>query len=172
MKTYIVLLRGINVGGKKLLPMKELISLLEQNGFENVETYIQSGNIVLQSKSRPSREIENLIVGKFGFKPEIIVLEKSEFDSAIINNPYNPTEEKFAHFYFCSALPKLDTEKLKKVATESEEYQLKEKVFYLHAPKGIGRSKLVTNLESCLGVPATGRNLNTIKKLSQMVKDA
>lgn len=58
------------------------------------------------------------------------------------------------------------------MALESEQYQLKDKVFYLHAPDGIGRSRLVANIESCLGVPETGRSLNTINKLAVMLQKA
>lgn len=166
-----MLLRGVNVGGKNILPMKELTSLLEENGFQDVKTYIQSGNVVFQNEKRPSAELEKLIANRFGFKPKILILEKSEFNSAIKSNPYNPTEGKSAHFYFCSEKPELNIEKLTKFSVESEEFQLIDKVFYLYAPDGIGRSKLVANIESCLAVPATGRNLNTIKKLSQMVEN-
>lgn len=172
MKTYIILLRGVNVGGKNILPMKELTALLERNGFENVNTYIQSGNVVLQSEKRPSTEIEKLIASKFGFEPKVLVLEQSEFDSAIKNNPFSPTDGKSAHFYFCRNQPKPNIMKLKKLLAESEEYQLNGNVFYLYAPNGIGRSKLVANIESCLGVPATGRNLNTVRKLEQMAQNA
>ncbi len=169
MKTYIVLFRGINVGGNNLLPMKELVALLEGHGYQNVITYIQSGNVVLQSHSASSSEIAALVTDNYGFKPEVLVLDRSTFDAAIKNNPFHPAEGKQAHFYFCSKAPKLNAEKLDKYIGGSEQYELKGKVFYLFAPDGIGRSKLVANIESCLGVPATGRNLNTVNKLSQMV---
>jgi uncharacterized protein (DUF1697 family) len=81
------------------------------------------------------------------------------------NFPYQGFEGKFVHFYFCKEAPKIDKTKLLALTTETECYELIDNVFYLHAPDGIGRSKLVANIESCLGVPATGRNLNTIKKL-------
>lgn len=171
MKTYIVLLRGINVGGRNLIPMKDLVALLEQKGFQNVKTYIQSGNVVFQSKHTSSAELTKLIAGEFGFKPDVLVLEKSEFESSLKHNPFHPTEGKTAHFYFCSKNPKLNPEKLDKYLAESEEYKIKNKVFYLYAPEGIGRSKLVANIESCLGVPVTGRNLNTINKIREMIKN-
>jgi len=172
MKTYIVLFRGINVGGKNLLPMNELVTLLEENGFQNVKTYIQSGNVVLQCGKVSSIEIATLVARKFGFKPVVLVLDKSEFESSIKHNPFHTAEGKSTHFYFCSKEPKLSTEKLGKYLVESEEYKLVRNIFYLYAPKGIGRSKLVANIESCLGVPVTGRNLNTINKLSEMAKNA
>jgi len=170
MKTYIVLFRGVNVGGNNLLSMEELSAFLEECGFQNVKTYIQSGNVVLEAKSISSNKLGTLIAGKFGFKPEVLVLDKSEFDSSIKHNPFHTTEGKFVHFYFCSKDPKLNSEKTENYLANSEEYKLKNKVFYLFAPKGIGRSKLVANIDSCLGVSATGRNLNTIKRLKEMVE--
>lgn len=159
------------MGGKNLIPMKELVVLLEQNGFQNVKTYIQSGNVVFQAKQVSIARLGKLMTAKFGFKPEVIILEQSEFESSIQHNPYHPTDGKFAHFYFCSKAPEIDSAKLEKYVSESEEYKIKNKVFYLYAPKGIGRSKLVANIESCLGVPVTGRNLNTINKLREMLKN-
>ena len=71
--------------------------------------------------------------------------------------------------YFCDTKPKLNADKLAKYRDDTDAYKLVNKIFYLHAPKGIGRSKLVANIESCLGVSCTGRNLNTINKLKEMV---
>lgn len=172
MNTYIILLRGINVGGKNLLPMKELRVLLEGAGFENIETYIQSGNIVLKSAKNPEDDIEKLIRNEFGFSPEILVISESEFNVSTLNNPYKEYEGKFVHYYFCKDEPLLDLAKLERLTSKSESHELIGNVFYLHAPDGIGRSKLVANIESCLGVSATGRNLNTINKLKTMVKNA
>ena len=165
MNRYIILLRGVNVGGNNILPMKELKSLLEDNGFKNVTTYIQSGNLVLQGDKCPEKRIADLIESQFGFRPAVLSLTESEFKLAMTNCPYQGFEGKFVHFYFCKEAPKIDKTKLLALTTETECYELIDNVFYLHAPDGIGRSKLVANIESCLGVPATGRNLNTIKKL-------
>lgn len=70
------------------------------------------------------------------------------------------------HFYFCHKAIKINQEKLSKYLSTSESYVVKDKVFYLHAPEGVGRSKRVANIEACLDQLATGRNLNTVKKLS------
>lgn len=168
MKTYIVLFRGINVGGHNILPMKELKALLAENGYQDVKSYIQSGNVVLKSQRKPDTDIRSIVQKKFGFKPEVLSLQESEFISAIKNNPFRSSEGKTIHFYFCKSTPKVDTEKLEKFRSGSEEYHIDGKVFYLYAPDGIGRSRLAARIESCLGVPATGRNLNTINKLSEM----
>lgn len=175
MNTYVVLLRGINVGGKNLLPMKELKALLENhsienNGFKNVRTYIQSGNILLESSSNPEAEISAIINTNFGFQPKVLILTKEAFFSAVSNNPYPEFEGKFVHFYFCKNTPELDSKKLEAVISETERYELIDNVLYIHAPDGIARSKLIVNIEKCLGVSATGRNLNTVTKLSGMLQ--
>lgn len=171
MNSYIILLRGINVGGRNILPMKDLREVLTSNGFSHVQTYIQSGNIIAQSSSTASENLSSLIQSNFGFMPEILVLDIDEFLDSVKNNPFSSDNGKTIHFYFCADLPALDMEKLSKLKADSEEYFLQGKTFYLHAPDGIGRSKLVSNIESCLNTKATGRNLNTIKKLQEMLVD-
>lgn len=172
MKTYIILLRGINVGGNNLLPMKELQILLENTGFENVRTYIQSGNIILDSSKSPETDISSLISSQFGFEPIVLTLSKKEFESAVLDNPYQAYEGKFVHFYFCKERPNINAEKLETVVSETENYKLIGNVLYIHAPDGIARSKLIVNIEKCLGVAATGRNLNTVNRLSEMLQNA
>lgn len=169
MNSYIILLRGINVGGKNLLPMKDLKEVLSNNGFSNVKTYIQSGNVFAQGIGATSETIGSLIQSNFGFLPEVLVLKADELLASVKNNPFSSDSGKTIHFYFCANRPTLDTEKLSKLKTNSEEVVLQDKVFYLHAPDGIGRSKLVSNIESCLNTKATGRNLNTINKLQEML---
>ncbi|MCB1581922.1 MAG: DUF1697 domain-containing protein [Xanthomonadales bacterium] len=169
MKTYVLLFRGINVGGKNKMTMKDLSSLLEEMGFCEVKTYIQSGNVVLKSKERPDESIQLKIASKFGFNIDIMILEKAEFERSLNNNPYNSIQGKEIHFYFTQKVPQPDFEKISSLASENEKYELNGNVFYLYAPDGIGRSKLVANIDKCLGVSATGRNLNTINKLGEMV---
>lgn len=172
MNDYIIFLRGINVGGNNILPMSELRILLEENGFNEVRSYIQSGNIFAKSRSATSKKISSLIDAKFGFSPSALVLERKEFFKATDNNPYQSSDGKAVHLYFCENSPELNKEKIDKYLDRSEEYEMHGNVFYLHAPNGIGRSKLVSNLESCLNTKATGRNLNTIRKMQKLINDA
>ena len=167
--TYVVLLRGVNVGGNNLLPMKALSTLLTAHGFRGVKTYIQSGNIVLKAKTHPSASIAKLIKEHFGFSPDIMVLSQADFHTAAANNPYSAYEGKYVHAYFCQKPPIMDHEKLTTLAANSEQYKLIDNVFYLYAPNGIGRSKLVTKIEQCLAVSTTGRNLNTLNKLTEIL---
>lgn len=165
MNTYIALFRGINVGGRNLLPMKDLVRLMEENNYQNVKSYIQSGNLIFQSDKEPDVEIAVQIKKHYGFKPEILFLSAQAFYLAAKNSPFQLVEGKTAHFYFCKNTPKVNLTKLEGLIAESEQYSINGNVLYLHAPQGIGRSKLVANIEGCLGVSATGRNLNTVNKL-------
>jgi len=169
MDTYVVLLRGINVGGKNLLPMEKLKHLLNMAGFDNVKTYIQSGNVVLTSVDNPASHIERLIEAECGFRTEVLAFLKENFNRAAVNNPYQSHNGSLVHFFFCKETPKPNPAAMTQYAADSESYQLIDQVFYLHAPDGIGRSKLVKHVEACVGVRATGRNLNTIRKIQALM---
>ena len=176
MNTYIALLRGINVGGKHILKMKDLVDLLETLGAQQVKTYIQSGNAVFKSNEMPSHlsdQISQSIQQRFGFAPHVLLLSQAEFEMAIRNNPFPQAESlpKTLHLGFLARSPEHpNLEGLENLKSESEQYHLTEKVFYLYAPEGIGRSKLATNSEKLLGVPMTDRNWNTIMKISQLIE--
>jgi uncharacterized protein (DUF1697 family) len=189
MERFIVLLRGINVGGHNLMPMTKLKTVLAEAGLNQVQTYIQTGNLIItvpssldaailnaqiSNKQGLEQQLSQLMQASFGFIPSIMVLTDTEFCTAVDNNPYKGHEPKTVHCYFCQDVSALNTdselqEKLARFAKPSEAHQLIGKVFYIHAPEGIGRSKLVANVEACLGVRATGRNLNTVIKLNDMI---
>ncbi len=172
--TYIALLRGINVGGKNILPMKELVVLLEGMSYENVQTYIQSGNVVFQSKkkvgSKDAAEISTRVLEKKGFKPRVLILSEAALQSAVENNPFPTSNGKALHFFFLESAPRQPKiEQLVSMKANSEEFELCGQVFYLYTPDGMGRSKLAANVEKKLGVPLTARNWNTVSKLVSMV---
>jgi len=90
---------------------------------------------------------------------------------AVENNPFTTEDGKALHFYFLNAYPNNpDLDRLLAVKSGSEAFKLHKKVFYLYAPDGIGRSKLAAKVEQCMGIPATARNWNTVKKLISMVE--
>ena len=174
MKTYIALFRGINVGGKNILPMKGLKLLLEELGCSNVQTYIQSGNVVFQleneKRNKIAEQISHKVLEQYKFEPKILLLDSTELEKAISNNPFETDNGKVLHFSFLDTHPSApDLDGLESLKTETEKYKLVDKVFYLYAPDGIGRSKLAAKIEKRLGVPATARNWNTVKKLVDMV---
>ena len=169
METYIALLRGINVGGNNRLPMKELVSILEAMGGKNVRTYIQSGNAVFQSGSKNSErlsvQLSAEINKKFGFEPDVLLLERAELDRAITENPFPEamSDPASLHLGFLAARPvNPDLTKLNSIKKMSERFHLAERVFYLHAPEGVGRSKLAAGAEKILGVPMTDRNWKSV----------
>jgi uncharacterized protein (DUF1697 family) len=176
MTTLIALLRGINVGGNNPLPMKELSALLTGMGLRDVQTYIQSGNVVfrceLKNKATLAAKITAAIKGQHGFAPHVLLLETAELKKAMAGNPYPVAEPnpKSLHLFFLDEAPQHpDLKALDAFKTDSERYELVGKVFYLHAPDGVGNSKLAARAENLLGVAATARNWNTVCKLAEMV---
>lgn len=178
MATYIALFRGINVGGHNKLPMKPLVDHLQKLDFQNIQTYIQSGNLVFDSQETKiswlSEKISGVVSQHFGFTPQLIILQATDFQSAIHSNPFPEAEDapKTLHVYFLEQIPKApDFTRLDEVKQNSERYSLTSKVFYLHAPDGIGRSKLAQNVEKALGVAATARNWRTVSKIGELLQD-
>lgn len=177
MKSYVALIRGINVGGKNSLPMKELTQAVEDIGCHNVRTYIQSGNVVFHSAAtaaRLSEEIADEIVRRRGFKPHVLVLEKSEFKRAVDNNPFpeGGSDSKALHLGFLDSVPSSpDLQALEALRVPSERFELMGRVFYLLAPDGVGRSKLAAKSEKALGVPMTDRNWKTVSKIVSMLDE-
>jgi uncharacterized protein (DUF1697 family) len=174
--TLIALLRGINVGGNNKLPMKELSALLTGMGLRGVQTYIQSGNVVfscdIKSKATLAAKISAAIKVQHGFAPHILLLEAAELKKAMAGNPYPEAEAapKSLHLFFLDEVPQQpDLKALETIKADNERFKLAGKVFYLHAPDGIGDSKLAARAEKLLGVPASGRNWNTVCKLAEMV---
>ena len=178
MQTWIALFRGINVGGNNLLPMAELRGYLEMLGLKNVRTYIQSGNVVFESTAKVAsslvKKIARSIEERKGFHPEVFLLTPNEVQDAVESNPFPKavSDPKTLHFLFLAepaANPNMEA--LDKMKAATERYRLTDTVFYLHAPDGIGRSKLAANVEKHLGVVTTGRNYRTVEKLLAMVAD-
>ena len=176
MKTWIALFRGINVGGNNILPMARLRSDLETLTFQNVRTYIQSGNVVFDSVSGTVRglatKITREIEEQHGFRPNLLLLTREELLSAVESNPFPQAvaEPKSLHFFFLDQPPDdPDLDAIDAACSPNEEYRLTDHVFYLHAPDGIGRSKLAANVETHLGVVTTARNYRTVDKLLAMV---
>jgi len=175
MTAFVALLRGINVGGKNILPMKEFRELLTKLGCENVATYIQSGNAVFEYLGN-SAELPELISiaieSGFGFRPSVMVLTADEFDAVATARPFSAeiSEPKFLHVWFLQeSAARADTAKMKEIGSADEKYLLTDTAVYLYAPNGIGRSKLAGGMEKCLGVPATARNWRTVSKIGAML---
>lgn len=175
MVARIALFRGINVGGRNVLPMKELKALLESLDCSDVKTYIQSGNVVFShaetGDANLSQKIGSAIEKRYGFLPRVLLLSAEELQRAAAENPFTAaaTEPKTLHLWFLAETPREpDLDGLHKLKAESESFVLTGRTFYLHAPDGIGRSKLAARVEKLLGVTATARNWQTVQKVLEL----
>ncbi len=172
MARYIVLLRGINVSGKNKLPMQDLRKMLSDLGYQNVQTYIQSGNIILDSekeKAAIEKEIKEEISTLFKYDVPVIAKTVEDVEKAIEGNPYPVENEKvIAVIFLSSQAPRTDIEINKE---KEDHFTILEDVVYIYCPNGFGRSKLTINVfEKKLKVSATSRNWRTTKKLVALAK--
>lgn len=177
--TYIALLRGINVGGNNKLPMRDLAALLEGLGLRNVKTYIQSGNVVFQSEGGAaaalSAAITDAIRQSHGFAPYVLILDSAALAAAVAANPFpeGEAEPKSLHLFFMDSVPRAyDADAIERVKAPSERYRLIGQVFYLHAPEGIGRSKLAETVGRGWGVNITARNWRTVSEVMALARQA
>lgn len=172
---YILLFRG--VGGATQLPVKPLKEALTEAGFENVGTYINSGNAVLRT-DRPKAEMLKIVAGicerQSGFTKEIHAPTLPEWKTVIDNNPFPDFEEgKHLHAAWLDGEPKPGAvEALQAVCVEGEGIAVVGRVAYLHTPHGFGRSKLAEKFDELIGVANTARNWNTVVKLGEMAEAA
>jgi uncharacterized protein (DUF1697 family) len=177
MKTWLALLRGVNVVGANQVAMKALAAAFERAGFRSVRTYIQSGNVVFRSRSGAPRalqaRISRLMLEEFGFEPRVMVISGEELADAIRANPFPDAskDHKRLHLYFLAENPKnADLESLARVDAARERFALKGRVFYLYTPDGFADSVLRSRVERCLQVAATARNWRTANELLKMLE--
>ncbi len=173
--TWILLLRGVNVGGRNILPMQILRRTLTGIGLADVRTYIQSGNAVFRSRHRSvtalRRTIVDAIVDAVGFGPETMLLSPAALREAIDSNPYRDdmSDPRRSFVFFLAARPgQPDLAALERLKGPGERFALIGEVLYLDAPNGLARSKLGAGVDKALGVAATARNWRTVNKLADM----
>lgn len=177
MKTLIALLRGINVGGNHVLPMKDLAAILEGLGATEVSTYIQSGNAVFRVEDENANgfagRLASAIRQRCGFETHVLVLEPETLIRALANNPFPDAARDPAglHLGFLAGKPATpDLARLASLRAGNERFQLGDGVLYLHLPNGAARSKLAAGAEKALGVPMTARNWNSVCKIAEMTE--
>jgi len=155
--------------------MKALKVLLEELGLANVQTYIQSGNVVFQSeetdRARLAQRITTAIANNFGFAPQVFLLDLKSLQDAMAANPFpeGEAEPKSLDLFFLDGIPtNPNLDALEAVRAENERFALIGQVFYLHAPDGIGRSKLAERVGRGWDVSITARNWRTVSTLLAM----
>lgn len=176
MSRYVALLRGVNVAGKNLLPMKELAALFVAAGCTGVKTYIQSGNVVFAATPKIAERIPKVIAQRiaeqFGLQVPVVVRSAEEWAAAIRNNPFLPGESEDAlHVYFLADPPHPDhVDKLDANRSHPDRFTLSNREVYLHLPNGMGRTKLTNAyFDSKLKTVSTARNWRTVLKLHEML---
>ena len=171
----IVLLRGINLGPTNRVAMPALRELLGERGFEEVRTYVQSGNIVLSSGLSPAGladECRRAIAEGFDLDIEVLVRTRDELAEVLARNPLgdvaiNP--KRYQVTFLSTELDQGQVEKLESLAAERERLVVLGREVYAWHPDGVARSKLWARLGSKgLGVPATSRNWSTVETLLEM----
>ena len=176
-KMYVALLRGINVGGKHIVPMKMLAEMFTCAGCERVQTYIQSGNVVFAASPAVAREIAEStgqeIRKRLGHEAPVIVRSSEQFARVIENNPFAERKdfENFSHVLFCA--DKLSPAKVKALdpqRSRGDEFVCSGQEIYLWAPNGVAKTKLTNAyFDGVLKTICTGRNWRTVGKLGEML---
>ena len=175
MAVHIVLLRGINIGPRNRIAMPVLREALEEAGFENVRTYVQSGNVVLESTEQPDavrRTVERLIEKEFGLEIAVVVRTKAQLAAVAKRNPLKSAAKdpkRYQVTFLSRKLPAKAVRALEEAATEDERFVVAGREVYAWHPEGVARSKLGSKLAGQgLGVTATSRNWTTVEALLEL----
>lgn len=167
MTTYVALLRAVNVGGTGKLPMKDLTALCLKLGFEDVRTYIQSGNVIFHS-TLPSNTVrdalEQALTRKIGKPADVMVRTAADMRQVLESNPFPDKEPNKVAVLFLKQMPE-KTVPNEAVTPDGEQVRLGKREIYVYFPNNMGRSKF--KLPRSVG-PTTGRNINTVAKLVGM----
>ncbi|AUS05516.1 DUF1697 domain-containing protein [Pseudotamlana carrageenivorans] len=171
MKTYIALLRGINVSGQKKIPMAELRELFSGSGLENVQTYIQSGNVLFQSSEDNLQKLElkihQAIKSHFDFDVPVVVKTHEDLQSIFDGCPFSEEKKKNSYFTFLFESPKQEAiEVVSGLSFPNEEFIITPECIYFYSAIGYGKAKCSNNFfERKLKIRATARNYKTLVKL-------
>ena len=176
MKTYIALLKGINVGGHKKVSMAQLCDILSKSGFQNVQTYIQSGNVIFKSSEETKNledKIQNAISSHFGFEVSVIVKTNAELQLIFDSCPFENAKKEKSYFIMLNKIPERNLiEEVDKISYDDEEIVIINNCLYFYCSKGFGQTKFnMSTYERKLNLVGTSRNYNTMVKLLSLSLD-
>ena len=177
MKTYISMLRGINVGGQKKVRMADLKSVYEALELENIQTYVQSGNVVFESEEQDAeklrKSIEAQIETTFDFPVPVLIRTADDFQRVIKNHPFAKEDPIRVLVTFLYEHPeKSRWDELSLYKDKVDQFALGEQEIFLFCPGGYGKTKLSnTFFEKKLGVVATTRNWKSVNTLYEMASE-
>ena len=171
----VLLLRGINLGPSRRVAMADLREALTEAGYEDVQTYVQSGNVVLSSSKSAAKlgpEAEKVIAGRFGFDVDVVVRTRDELAAVVAANPLVDVADNHKRYQVSFLSEELDsdvTARLRELVVEPEALVIDGREVYAWHPAGVARSKLWNALAGKrLGVTATARNWTTVETLLTM----
>jgi uncharacterized protein (DUF1697 family) len=172
----VAMLRGINVGKGRTVPMERLRAAFEALGFGKVSTYIQSGNVVFQTPADlriADKQIEERISSEFGFPISVLLRTTQELDEVVKGNPFldrSDIDQSQLHVTFLSdTAPETAGKSLQPLAGPAELFQVNGREIYLYCPNGYGTTKLSNMaIEKKLGIGATTRNWRSVKALLEL----
>lgn len=170
--TYVALLRAINLGPTRKVAMADLVRCFGEAGCDNVKTYIQSGNVVFDSRSRSSKklasDLERQVKDATGLDVPVILRTAAEMASVVERNPFPGVEPTKLLVGFMAGDPPADAAvPVERATSAKEEFVISGREIYLHLPDGAGRSKVPPALER-IKTPVTARNWRTVTKLLEM----
>lgn len=174
--THVALLRGINLGGKNRLAMKDLAAIFADAGCTDVRTYIQSGNVIFRATPQVAKTVDvkvtKQILDTFGLSVPMVLRTAEQLDAVIRANPFPhaATLPKTLHVCFLSRAANADaTAKLNGRCVPPEEFLVRDREIYLHIPLGFADSKLARSpFDSMTSATSTMRNWNTVCKLLEL----
>ncbi|MES2486172.1 MAG: DUF1697 domain-containing protein [Bacteroidota bacterium] len=181
MPKYLALFRAVNVSGHNIIKMEHLRKLMEAEGYKNVATYIQSGNVVFETpetdKAKIKRDMEVLLYREYGHDVFNFILDEAELQKAVDNNPYTVPEPEpsgmkkyFVVFLSADATPQ-GNDQIKKFNRSDDEFKTIGNILYLKLSQSAADSKFNSSfIEGKLGVKSTTRNWNTTLNLLEMLK--
>ena len=174
---HLALLRGINVSGHNIIKMEALKTMLENIGFQNIETYVQSGNVIVESEDENPQSvgftIKQEIVKQLGFDVPVIVISKADLEKCLTNNPFFKEKEvdtkKLYVAFISKELSNSSINELKISQFKPDEAFIDGNRIYMKLETGVGNTKLTQKyIEKKLNVIASTRNWNTVNKLIEM----
>lgn len=178
-QVFVALLRGINVGGRNRIPMAQLRSICAGINCQEIQSYIQSGNLVFTSLSWAEaleQGLERAIGQAFPFSVPVIVRRASSWSRYVKGNPFPNESKKEANRVLLSLSklpPRADAaSELQQRAIRGDRVVKKDDAIWIHCPNGVGRSNLTpAMLDRYVGSPVTARNWRTVLKLDEMIRE-
>ncbi|HEY7036367.1 MAG TPA: DUF1697 domain-containing protein [Thermomicrobiales bacterium] len=177
--TYVALLRGVNVGGKNKLPMKDLKELFVAAGAENVRTYIQSGNVVFEvdrdASARHADLITKQIQERLGIRTTLVLRTVEQIEEVLAENPFLKSGAAVDELYVAFLAERPSQERVAALDPDRsppDEFVVHGQDIYMRFPNGAGRTKLTTDyFDSKLRTTSTARNWRTVTKLLEMMEE-